>query len=125
MFRDKKLGTTVVAHEELSKILREMDSITSALHSVIEAVKQTTIIGQDVRHRLDEHEVAFRRDVRAIHGKLDGVGIRIQRIEAHSRTPKGAQTATVTLCMDSGFVLARDMPITLGHLAVMFSVFLD
>ena len=90
MFRDKKLGTTVVAHEELSKILRETDSNTSALHSVIEAVEQTTIIGQDVQHRLDAHEVAFRRDVMAIHRKLD-------RIEAHSRTPKGLQTANVTL----------------------------
>ena len=100
MFPDKKLGTTVGAHEELSKILRETDSITSTLRSVVEAVAQTTVIGQDMRHRLNEHEVAFRRDVRAIHRKLDGVGIRIQRIEAHSRTPKGSQTATVTLCME-------------------------
>ena len=90
MFRGKKLGTTVVAHEELSKILREMDSIASALRSVIEAVEQTTIIGQDVRHRLDEHEVAFRRDVTAIHRQLDGVEAR----------PKGSQTANVTLCME-------------------------
>ena len=89
MFYDTKLGTAVVAHEKLSEILRDAESITSALTSVID---QTTIIGQDVRYCLNEHE-AFRRDVRAIHRKLDV-------IEAHSRTPKGSQTAPVTLCME-------------------------
>ena len=107
MFRDdEKLGTTIVAHEELSKILREMDSIASTLRSVVKAVEQTAIIGQDVRHmrhRLDE--VVSRRDVTAIHRELGGVEFRIRRIEAHmeaSRTPKskGSQTAKVALRME-------------------------
>ena len=83
MFRDdEKLGTTVVAHEELSKILCEMDSIASALRSIIEAVEQTAIIGQDVQHRLDE--VVSRREVTAIQCE-HGSEIRTTAAEHHNR----------------------------------------
>ena len=115
----KKLGTTVATHEELSKILRETDSITSALTSVIESVAQTTIIGQDVRHRLDE--VASRRDVTEIHRKLDGVGIRIRQIEAHITTNFDSHTPNYEDLyhpMWGDPVLPPGAPINLSHLAV-------